>query len=48
MGGTFTNVGKDFLDVAAKYDKERDYVDDVNGLFKCNSYGVSTMLTPHV
>jgi alcohol oxidase len=48
MGGAFTNVGKDFLDVAAKYDKERGYVDDVNGLSKCNAYGVRTMLTPRV
>jgi hypothetical protein len=40
-GGAYTNVGKQFLDVAAKYDTERGQTDDVNNLFSCNAYGVS-------
>ncbi|TFK74184.1 alcohol oxidase [Pluteus cervinus] len=38
-GGTFTNVGEQFLDVAAKYDQERGTIDDINGLHECNEYG---------
>ena len=40
-GGLFTNVGQQFLEVAARYDTERTLMDDPNGLFKCNAYGVS-------
>ena len=43
MGGTFTNVGKEFLDVAAKYDKRRGSMDDLNALFKCDVYGVRSV-----
>lgn len=40
-GGTFTNLGKEFLDVAAAFDKERGLSDDPNGLYSCNKYCVS-------
>jgi alcohol oxidase len=40
-GGAFTNVGQQWLDVAAKYDKERAHTSDVNALHSCNEYGVS-------
>ncbi|RPD77156.1 alcohol oxidase-like protein [Lentinus tigrinus ALCF2SS1-7] len=40
-GGIFTEIGKEFLDVAAGYDKSRKSTDgDVNGLYDCNKYGV--------
>jgi alcohol oxidase len=39
-GGAYTNVGKQFLDVAAAYDKERSHTNDPNALFSCNEYGV--------
>ncbi|KAI5836369.1 alcohol oxidase-like protein [Schizophyllum commune Tattone D] len=38
-GGMYTNVGKQFLDTALAYDKERGPIDDVNGLYKCDGYG---------
>ncbi|KZT68076.1 GMC oxidoreductase [Daedalea quercina L-15889] len=38
-GGLFTNVGQQFLEVAARYDTKRSLIDDPNGLFKCNAYG---------
>ncbi|KAI0712761.1 alcohol oxidase-like protein [Cerioporus squamosus] len=38
-GGIFTEVGKEFLDVAAEYDKTRGFTDDLNGLYECNKYG---------
>ncbi|KAK7471925.1 hypothetical protein VKT23_000027 [Stygiomarasmius scandens] len=38
-GGTFTNVGAQFLDVANAIDKDRGPIDDVNGLYHCNGYG---------
>ncbi|KAJ7357002.1 GMC oxidoreductase-domain-containing protein [Mycena albidolilacea] len=38
-GGVFTNIGQQFLDVAASYDKERGTTEDPNGLFSCNKYG---------
>ncbi|KAH8079784.1 alcohol oxidase-like protein [Cristinia sonorae] len=39
-GGVYGNVGKDFLDVAAKYDSQRAFTTDVNGLVSgCNEYG---------
>lgn len=41
MGGAFSNIAQDFLDVAAGYDKERGFTEDVNGLYSCNMYGVS-------
>jgi hypothetical protein len=40
-GGTYTNVGEQFLDVAQKYDLERGPTDDCNGLYTCDSYAVS-------
>ncbi|KAF8905672.1 GMC oxidoreductase-domain-containing protein, partial [Mucidula mucida] len=41
LGGTVTNVGKQFLDVASKIDKDRGKIEDPNGLYKCDGYGVS-------
>ncbi|TFY61094.1 hypothetical protein EVJ58_g4718 [Rhodofomes roseus] len=38
-GGLFTNVGQQFLEVAARYDAKRSLMEDPNGLFKCNAYG---------
>ncbi|KII85161.1 hypothetical protein PLICRDRAFT_116683 [Plicaturopsis crispa FD-325 SS-3] len=38
-GDVYTDIGKQFLDVAAKWDKERGITDDVNGLHTCNAYG---------
>ncbi|KAK7688538.1 hypothetical protein QCA50_008076 [Cerrena zonata] len=38
-GGATTNVGNDFLDVAAAYDKQRKFTDDPNGLYSCDAYG---------
>ncbi|KAH9920880.1 alcohol oxidase-like protein [Epithele typhae] len=40
-GGFYTEVGKEFLDVAAEYDKTRGTTDDVNGLYECDKYGVT-------
>lgn len=34
------NIATQFLDVAAEYDKERGYTDDVNDFSTCNAYGV--------
>lgn len=39
-GGTFTNVGKEFLEVGAKYDPKRGSTDDPNNLFEVDKYGV--------
>jgi len=33
------NVAEDFLDVARKYDKKRQFTDDINGFFSCDAYG---------
>ena len=42
------DIGKEFLDVAAEYDKTRGLTDDINGLFETNKYGVSPRLfTPY-
>ncbi|KAI9060146.1 GMC oxidoreductase [Trametes sanguinea] len=38
-GGFYTEIGQEFLDVAARYDKSRGQTDDVNGLYECNKYG---------
>ncbi|RDX47581.1 alcohol oxidase-like protein [Lentinus brumalis] len=38
-GGIFTEIGKEFLDVAAEYDTSRECSDDLNGLYDCNKYG---------
>ncbi|PCH43098.1 GMC oxidoreductase [Wolfiporia cocos MD-104 SS10] len=38
-GGLFTNVGKQFLEVAAQYDTARTTTDDINGMYECNAYG---------
>uniref|UniRef100_A0A0W0G8L9 Putative alcohol oxidase-like protein n=1 Tax=Moniliophthora roreri TaxID=221103 RepID=A0A0W0G8L9_MONRR len=40
LGGTITNVGKRFMDVALKIDKDRGPIHDVNGLYECNGYGI--------
>jgi len=37
-GGHFTNLGKQFLDVASWYDKTRKVIDDPNDLGECNAY----------
>ncbi|EJF57487.1 alcohol oxidase-like protein [Dichomitus squalens LYAD-421 SS1] len=42
-GGAFMDIGKEFLEVAAGYDKARGLTDDVNGLFETNKYGVSSV-----
>ena len=33
-------IGRDFLSVAEKFDKERGLLDDTNAFFSCNGYGV--------
>ncbi|KAI0366933.1 alcohol oxidase-like protein [Pilatotrama ljubarskyi] len=38
-GGYYPEVGQDFLNMAAQYDKTRGLTDDVNNLFECNKYG---------
>ena len=48
-GGAYTNVGKQFLEVAAAYDRERGSTDDINGMLastSINKYGVSHMYLP--
>ena len=45
-GGVFTNVGKQFLDVASKWDTERGSTDDINGMVaetSINKYGVGIL-----
>ena len=42
-GGAYTNVGKQFLEVAAAYDKECGSTDDINSMIaskSINKYGV--------
>ena len=39
-GGQFMQISKDFLDVAAEYDKERKATTDMNALYECDGYGV--------
>ncbi|THH14622.1 hypothetical protein EUX98_g9586 [Antrodiella citrinella] len=40
IGDVFGNIGEDFLHVASKYDKQRGFTNDVNGLVSgCNEYG---------
>ncbi|OCH90856.1 alcohol oxidase [Obba rivulosa] len=38
-GGLYSNIGKDFLDIAAQYDKTRGRTDDPNSLLEINAYG---------
>jgi alcohol oxidase len=41
-GGVYTNIGKQFLDVCAAYDKERGSTDDINSMMEStsiNKYG---------
>ncbi|KAM5537387.1 hypothetical protein V8D89_008906 [Ganoderma adspersum] len=38
-GGAFLEAAKEFLGVAAQYDRARGSTDDVNGLFEANKYG---------
>ena len=40
-GGKFTNIGQDFLAVAAAFDKTRSLTDDPNIVYSSNAYGVS-------
>ena len=40
QGGIFTNIGKDFLDVASQYDKTRGAIDDPSNFYDVNAYGV--------
>lgn len=43
-GGVFGNVGEDFLQVASRYDPQRKFTTDTNGLVSgCNEYGVSSV-----
>lgn len=47
-GGAYTNVGKQFLDIAMAYDKERGLTDDVNGMTEStsvNKYGVRDLFS---
>lgn len=43
-GGVYTNVGKQFLDVAVQYDKTRGTTDDPSDMIGINAYGVSTVI----
>lgn len=38
-GGQFTNVGRDFLDVARAFDPARAHTDDPNQVYASNAYG---------
>ncbi|KAH9891941.1 alcohol oxidase-like protein [Cubamyces lactineus] len=38
-GGYYSEVGQEFLNVAAQYDKTREHTEDVNTLYECNKYG---------
>ncbi|KAL1753176.1 alcohol oxidase-like protein, partial [Schizophyllum commune] len=38
-GGQFMQISKDFLDMAAEYDKERKATTDMNALYECDGYG---------
>ena len=40
-GGAFTNIGKEFLEVGARYDTRRGSTDDPNDMTTVNAYGVS-------
>lgn len=46
-GGAFTNIGKDYLAVAAAYDPKRGVTDDPNGLYEgsINKYAVRTFVS---
>ena len=35
-----SNIGRDFLSVAEKFDKDRGPLDDTNAFFSCDGYGV--------
>lgn len=39
-GGFYTNVGKMFLEMAAEYDKGRQYTEDLVDMHTVNVYGV--------
>ncbi|KAI0819181.1 alcohol oxidase-like protein [Trametes gibbosa] len=41
-GGFYAEVGQEFLNAAAQYDRARGLTDDVNELFECNKYGTGT------
>ena len=39
-GGHLLSFAREFLDVAAAYDKERKITADMNTLFECDGYAV--------
>lgn len=43
-GGIYTNMGQQFLEVAAQYDKTRGTTDDPSDMIGINAYGVSFVL----
>lgn len=43
--GTF---GEQYLNVAAKYDKDRDFTDDPNNFKSCNQYSVRARIMFHL
>lgn len=43
-GGIYTNMGQQFLEVAAQYDKTRGTTDDPSDMIGINAYGVSSMV----
>lgn len=43
-GGCFTDVGRQALEVAAKYDPGRKVADDSNDLSTCDTYSVSRLV----
>ncbi len=45
-GGAFSNIGQEFLEVGAQYDKTRGKLDDPNSLFDINGYGVRFLHPP--
>ena len=39
-GGCATSIGRDFLTMASKYDRDRPFTQDTNDFRTCNAYGV--------
>ena len=46
-GGVLPKVSQAFLDLAAKYDKDRKHVVDANDMFSVNVYAVSLARHAH-
>ncbi|KAJ3806589.1 hypothetical protein EV368DRAFT_76416 [Lentinula lateritia] len=42
-GGHVTNIGDQFLKVAAAIDNDRMYTEDVNDFYECNKYGIKIL-----